>query len=49
MFGREFWENMIDFPYMVEQGVISPADLNLFHYVETAEEAWERIRDSLQD
>jgi hypothetical protein len=35
---------MIDFNYMVEQGVISEEDLNLFTYVETAEEAWELIR-----
>jgi uncharacterized protein (TIGR00730 family) len=44
IFGREFWEKMIDFDYMVDQGVISEEDLNLFRYVETAEEAWELIR-----
>jgi hypothetical protein len=32
---------------MVEQGVISAEDLNLFKYVENAEEAWELIKDSL--
>ena len=30
-----------------EQGVISAEDLNLFKYVENAEEAWELIKDSL--
>ena len=49
MFGRAFWEKMINFPYMVEQGVINPEDIELFHYVETAEEAWELIRNSLVD
>ena len=41
LFGREFWERLIDFHYLVETGMISAADLHLFHYVETAEEAWD--------
>jgi uncharacterized protein (TIGR00730 family) len=40
LFGREYWEKMIDFRGMVEEGVIAPADLEIFQYVETAEEAW---------
>jgi uncharacterized protein (TIGR00730 family) len=48
IFGREFWEKMIDFDYMVDQGVISEEDLNLFRYVETAEEAWELIRAGVE-
>jgi uncharacterized protein (TIGR00730 family) len=47
VFGREFWEKVIDWNFMVEQGVISAEDLNLFKYVENAEEAWEHIKDSL--
>jgi uncharacterized protein (TIGR00730 family) len=47
VFGREFWERLIDFNYMVEQGVISQEDLNLFRYVDTAEEAWEMIREGI--
>ncbi len=41
LFGREFWQRLIDFDYLVETGMISAGDLNLFRYVETAEEAWE--------
>jgi uncharacterized protein (TIGR00730 family) len=48
VFGREFWEKMIDFDYMVDQGVISAEDLHLFRYVDTAEEAWEQIRIGVQ-
>ncbi|MES2623793.1 MAG: TIGR00730 family Rossman fold protein [Pseudomonadota bacterium] len=47
VFGREFWEKVIDWNFMVEQGVISAEDLHLFKYVENAEEAWEYIKDSL--
>ncbi len=40
MFGREFWTRLIDFDYLVETGMISPGDENLFRFVESAEEAW---------
>jgi hypothetical protein len=43
LFGREFWEQAIDFPFLEEEGVISPRDRELFRYAETAEEAWEMI------
>lgn len=44
-FGREFWERVLNFEALVEEGVVSPDDLNLFHYVETAEEAWAHVCD----
>ena len=40
LFGREFWTRLIDFDWLVETGMISPEDVHLFHFVETAEEAW---------
>jgi uncharacterized protein (TIGR00730 family) len=40
LFGREFWTRLINFELLVETGMISPEDLHLFHFVETAEEAW---------
>ncbi|HEX8527314.1 LOG family protein [Allosphingosinicella sp.] len=43
-FGREFWERVVNFDALVEEGVISPDDLDFFTYVETAEEAWEQVR-----
>mgnify|MGYP002129975843 CR=1 FL=1 len=42
-FGRAFWQRLIDFDYLVETGMVSPGDLGLFHFVETAEEAWEQL------
>jgi len=39
LFGREFWQKLINFDFLVEEGVISPEDLNIFRFVETAEEA----------
>ena len=40
LFGRDFWTRLIDFDLLVETGMISPRDVELFHFVETAEEAW---------
>ena len=40
LFGREFWSRLINFELLVETGMIGPADVGLFNFVETAEEAW---------
>ncbi len=42
-FGREFWERVIDFQALAEEGVVSPDDLKLFTYCESAEEAWDYV------
>ena len=41
LFGREFWTRLVNFELLVDTGMISPMDLELFRFVETAEEAWE--------
>lgn len=41
LFGREFWTRLIDFDWLIETGMISPGDVNLFRFVESAEEAWD--------
>jgi uncharacterized protein (TIGR00730 family) len=40
LFGRDFWSRLINFELLVDTGMISPDDVSLFHYVESAEEAW---------
>jgi len=49
IFGREFWERIINFKALVEEGTISPEDLDLFRYVDTAEEAYEVIIETLNN
>ena len=39
LFGRDFWERIIDWHALAEAGTISDEDLDLFRYAETAEEA----------
>ena len=48
LFGREFWTRLIDFDVLVETGMISPEDAHLFHFVETAEEAWAVLSAQLE-
>ena len=38
---EESWQRLLDFDYLVETGMVSAGDLDLFCFVETAEEAWE--------
>jgi uncharacterized protein (TIGR00730 family) len=40
LFGRDFWTQLINFEHLVDTGMISPSDMGLFRFVETAEEAW---------
>ncbi len=42
--GREYWEKVVNFQFLADEGTIADVDLELFRYVETAEEAWEIIR-----
>lgn len=43
LFGREYWQRVIDFQFLADEGVISDEHLNLISYVETPQEAWELI------
>ena len=43
LMGRSFWDRLINWPMLVEEGLIGPQDLDLFHYAETAQEAWDHI------
>ena len=41
--GREFWQKLINFDFLVEEKVISKENLNLFIFTQTAKETWEAI------
>jgi uncharacterized protein (TIGR00730 family) len=43
LFGRDFWTRMVNFEGLVEEGVIAPHDLDLIHWCEEADEAWQFI------
>ena len=43
LFGKDFWERVIDFKGLAEEGVISPGDLDLIQWCETAQDAWDYV------
>jgi uncharacterized protein (TIGR00730 family) len=43
LFGKEYWSRIIDFQFLADEGVIADEDLDIFRYVESAEEAWREI------
>ena len=45
LFGKEFWTRVIDFGALAREGTISPEDLELITWCETAEEAWGHIAE----
>ena len=45
LFGRAFWEKIINWDALAEAGTISADDLDLFRFVETAEEAVEALEN----
>ena len=48
LFGTEFWKRLINMEALLEEGTISAQDLDLFHYVDTPEAAWQVICDFYQ-
>ncbi len=43
LFGSAFWKRAIDFEALVEEGTISPENLELFHYTDDPQDAWDHI------
>ncbi|MEZ6069690.1 MAG: TIGR00730 family Rossman fold protein [Pirellulales bacterium] len=44
MYNRAYWERVIDFQFLADEGTIADAHLELINYAESPEEAWEIIR-----
>jgi len=45
LFGTEHWKKMVNWDYMAECGLISPKDLDLISFCDSAEEVWKIITD----
>src|SRR6202166_3288965 len=44
IYGREYWERLINFQTMIDAGAIHSADLDLFKIVDTPEEGFEYLK-----
>jgi uncharacterized protein (TIGR00730 family) len=47
LYGKEFWDNVLNLEFMVDFGTVSAKDLKLFHKSDTVEDAFEYITKSL--
>ncbi len=47
LYGREYWDEILDFKPMAEWGAIADQDLKLLHYADTPQDAFEQLRDHL--
>jgi uncharacterized protein (TIGR00730 family) len=43
LFGKEYWQRLINFDVLVEEGMIAAENLHLFNYVDSPQGAWEII------
>lgn len=43
LYGRDYWQRVVDFQFLADEGVIEDAHLELFDYAESPQEAWEII------
>ena len=48
MFGKSYWDEVLNFDAMVEWGVVSPEDLELFHKVDDVETAFAVLTDHFE-
>ncbi len=47
LYGREYWEQVLNLKPMAEWGAIADKDLELLHYADTPADAFEHLRDHL--
>ncbi|MDP3858859.1 MAG: TIGR00730 family Rossman fold protein [Stagnimonas sp.] len=47
LFGREYWDELLNLPALARRGLISPDDLKLLHLVDSVDDAFERITTEL--
>jgi uncharacterized protein (TIGR00730 family) len=47
IYGRQYWERLLNFQIMIDAGAISPGDLELFKIVDSPEEGFEFLREGL--
>ncbi|MCK9516786.1 MAG: LOG family protein [Ottowia sp.] len=45
LYGRDYWSHVLPLEYLVEVGTIDAEDLELYHVVDTVDDAWQVIQD----
>ena len=44
LFGTDYWERLFNMDVLIEEGAISPEDLDLLHYTDDPQDAWDTIK-----
>ena len=48
LYGKEFWEKVVNWDYLVEIGTISPEDLDLFYISDDVNDTFKFVTDFLK-
>ncbi|WP_137895726.1 TIGR00730 family Rossman fold protein [Ramlibacter sp. 2FC] len=43
LFGTDYWKRLFNFDVLIEEGAISPEDLELFQYVDSPQAGWDAV------
>jgi hypothetical protein len=43
LFDRSYWNKVVNFEFLAQEGTVAPEDLNLFSFAEDAESAWSEL------
>ncbi|MBA2467396.1 MAG: LOG family protein [Sphingomonas sp.] len=49
LFGRDYWNRVVNFQALADEGVIAPDDLELIHWCEDAQEGWDFVQRFYED
>jgi uncharacterized protein (TIGR00730 family) len=44
LFGTDYWKRLLNLDVLIEEGAISPEDLDLLHYTDDPQDAWDTIK-----
>ena len=48
LFGREFWDEILNFDALVKWGVVGPSDLKIFHKTDSVDDAYQYLSSRLE-
>ncbi|HRS01966.1 MAG TPA: TIGR00730 family Rossman fold protein [Bacteroidota bacterium] len=47
LYGKNYWDNLLNFDYLIKKGMIKKSDLDLFHFSDSPQEAFEYIKNEI--
>ena len=48
IYGREYWDKVLNWRYMVHSGTMSEADYNLLQFADNVDDAFDRVRKDME-